>query len=90
MTSSGDPEILEFIVRNSVHHSRDDQWWVAENEARKAFRPDMRAELESTGGLVVGPSGLRPIFLRGDGCHQHPRPVWSGRADPLLFLLAQP
>ena len=61
MTSLGDPEVFENIARNHVHHSRDDQWWVTENEALDAARPELRSELESTGGVVVGPVGFVPF-----------------------------
>ena len=61
MTSFGDPEVFERFARNHVHHSRDDQWWVTEDEALDAARPELRAELESTGGVVVGPVGFVPF-----------------------------
>jgi FkbM family methyltransferase len=61
VTSLGDPEVFERIARNHVHHSRDDQWWVTENEALDAARPELRAELEFTGGVVVGPVGFVPF-----------------------------
>jgi len=57
----GDPEVFERIARSHVHHSRDDQWWVNENEALDAARPELRAELESTGGVVIGPVGFVPF-----------------------------
>lgn len=59
--SVGDPEGFERIARNYMHHSRDDQWWVTENEVLDAARPELRAELESTGGVVVGPVGFVPF-----------------------------
>ncbi len=58
MTSYCDPEVFERIARNHAHHSRDDQWWVTENAALDATRADLRGELESTGGVVVGPVGF--------------------------------
>lgn len=61
MTRFGDPELFERIARNHVHHSRDDQWWVTVNEALDASRPDLRAELASTGGVIVGPLGFVPF-----------------------------
>lgn len=61
MTSFGDPEVFEWIARNHAHHSRDDQWWVTENAALDAKRPDLRVELESTSGVVVGPVGFVPF-----------------------------
>ena len=61
MTSLGDPAVFERIARNHVHHSRDDQWWMTENEALDAARPKLRVELESTGGVVVGPVGFVPF-----------------------------
>lgn len=61
MTSFGDPEVFERIARNHVHHSRADQWWVTENQALDASRPELRTELESTGGVVVGPVGFVPF-----------------------------
>ena len=61
MISLGDSESFERIARNHVHHSRDDQWWVNENEALDAARPELRAELEFTGGVVIGPVGFVPF-----------------------------
>ena len=61
MTSFGEPEVFERVARGHVHHSRDDQWWVTENDDIDAARPELRAELESTGGVVVGPVGFVPF-----------------------------
>ena len=61
MTSLGDPEVFECIARNRAHHSRDDDWWVVKNAALEATRLDLRVELESTGGVVVGPVGFVPF-----------------------------
>ena len=58
MTRFSDPEVFEQIARNYVHHSRDNQWWVTESEALDVYRPDLRSELESTGGVIVGPLGF--------------------------------
>lgn len=61
MTSLGNPQVFEHIARAHLQHSRDDQWWVTENEALDIARPELRAELESTGGVVVGPVGFVPF-----------------------------
>lgn len=61
MTRFGDPELFEFIARNHVHHSRAAQWWVNENESLTASRHKLRAELESTGGVIVGAVGFVPF-----------------------------
>lgn len=61
MASFGEPEVFERIARNHAHHSHDDEWWVTENEALDAVRPEVRAELESTGGVIVGPVGFVPF-----------------------------
>lgn len=58
MIEFSDPEVFEQIARNHVHHSRDNQWWVTANQALDDYRPDLRLELESTGGVIVGPLGF--------------------------------
>ena len=61
MATLSDPELFERIAREHIHHSRDDHWWVDENEALNLSRRDLQAELESTGGVVVGPLGFVPF-----------------------------
>lgn len=61
MTSFSDPEVFERIASNHLHHSRDDQWWVTENAALDASRADLRTNLETTDGVVVGPVGFVPF-----------------------------
>jgi len=61
VTSFGDPMVLERIASNHRHHSRDDPWWVKENAALEATRADLRSDLETTNGVVVGPVGFVPF-----------------------------
>lgn len=61
MTSFGDPEVFDRIAGNRGHHSRDDEWWVGENASLDAARAELRSELESTDGVVVGPVGFVPF-----------------------------
>ena len=61
MTRFGDPEVFDRIASNCVHHSRNDQWWVTENEAFDAMGSDLRVALESAGGVAVGPVGFVPF-----------------------------
>lgn len=58
MTSLSDPELFERIARNHSNHSRDDSWWVSEKAGLEASRSALRAELESNGGVVLGPAGF--------------------------------
>ena len=61
MTSLGDAEVFERIARNHASHSRDDQWWATENAALDVSRPEVREEIETSGGIVVGPVGFVPF-----------------------------
>ena len=53
-----DPEVFERIAQAHDHHSRDDQWWVNENKRLEASRRELRSELESTGGVMIGAVGF--------------------------------
>ncbi len=61
MKNLGDPEVFARIAGYRAHHSRDDQWWAEENAGLEVARADLRAELESTNGVVVGPVGFVPF-----------------------------
>ena len=61
MTLFGDPEVFERIAHSHAHHSRDDRWWVNENEGLEASRRELRAEIESNGGVIIGSLGFVPF-----------------------------
>lgn len=61
MTSFRDSEFFERIACNHLRHSRNDQWWATQNEVLEASRPQLQAELESTGGVVIGSFGFVPF-----------------------------
>ena len=61
MFTFSDPELFESIASNYSLHGRDNLWWIDTNADVNAARSQLRAELESEGGLILGPIGFVPF-----------------------------
>lgn len=58
MTFLSEPTLLDRIADAHLEHARTTAWWKAEDEQLKAYRAELRRDLEERNGTSLGPIGF--------------------------------